>query len=172
MTTTITKCTISDLQELQKISGETFTDTFGRYNSPENVQKYIQQSYSEERLTKEIMDPQSQFFFIKVDNRFAGYLKVNVGDAQTEKMGSDGLEIQRIYVRSQYKHQGLGSQLLTKGISIARELNKSFVWLGVWENNHNALKFYQKFGFNQYSDHIFALGGSEQRDLIMKKMIN
>ncbi|GAA3196276.1 GNAT family N-acetyltransferase [Lentilactobacillus kefiri] len=172
MTTIITKCTISDLPELQKISGETFADTFGPFNSPENVKKYIQKSYSEEQLINELTDPQSQFFFIKVNNRSAGYLKVNVGDVQTENMGSDGLEIQRIYIRSQYKHQGLGSQLLRKGIGIARELHKSFVWLGVWENNHDALKFYQKFGFNQYSDHIFTLGGSEQRDLIMKKMIN
>jgi ribosomal protein S18 acetylase RimI-like enzyme len=172
VTTIITKCTISDLPELQKISGETFADTFGPFNSPENVKKYIQKSYSEEQLTNELTDSQSQFFFIKVNNRSAGYLKINVGDAQTENMGSDSLEIQRIYIRSQYKHQGLGSQLLAKGIAIARELNKSFVWLGVWENNHDALKFYQKFGFNQYSDHIFTLGGSEQRDLIMKKMIN
>lgn len=171
MSVAITKCTISDLTALQKISGETFADTFGPYNSAENIQNYIQQSYNDQQLTEEMADPHSQFYFIKVDGRLTGYLKVNVGDAQTEQMGPNGLEIQRIYVLPEFKHQGLGSQLLNKGISIAKELDKSFVWLGVWENNLSALKFYQKFGFTQHSDHVFTLGGSRQRDLIMKKTI-
>ncbi|GAD16085.1 N-acetyltransferase GCN5 [Lentilactobacillus otakiensis DSM 19908 = JCM 15040] len=167
----VRKCTPADIIDLQQISGETFRDTFGPVNSSENVEKYIKESYSFDRLTQEINNPDSDFYFALANGKIAGYLKVNVGDAQTEDTGPTSFEIQRIYVRKAFKRHGIGSKMMDKALTIAKEKHCSPVWLGVWEHNFPAQALYQKFGFKQTGDHAFILGKSRQRDLIMSKKI-
>lgn len=168
---TIRKCNLADINDLQKSIRETFADTFGPENNPQNVEEYLDASYNLDQLEGELSDPHSEFFFAFVDDQLAGYLKINTGTAQTEKMGSNAFEIQRIYIKKAFKRQGIGSKLMDKAFAIAKEKQCSPVWLGVWEHNLPAQALYQKFGFKQTGDHVFTLGESRQRDLIMSKEI-
>ncbi|XUD04145.1 hypothetical protein IGJ34_002114 [Enterococcus sp. AZ177] len=79
------------------------------------------------------------------------------------------MEIERIYIDSDFKRLGLGKMLYNKAIERAKELNKTAIWLGVWERNFSAMKFYRKMGFTQVGAHSFFMGEDEQTDLIMKK---
>lgn len=169
MTAMIQKCALNDLQELQKISVETFTETFQEHNTPEHLQTYLEKAYHLDQLKQELANPQSQFFFIYIGQEAAGYLKINTGQAQTEKMDEDALEIERIYVRKKFHKHGLGKQLLQKAIDLALALEKKNIWLGVWEENENAIGFYKKKGFIQTGAHSFFMGNDEQVDLIMTK---
>ena len=165
------KCKLEDVKELQLISYETFQATFSHQNSPENMKSYLNKAYTIEQLRKELSNEFTQFFFVLTDDEIAGYLKVNMSDAQTEEMGEEAFEIERIYIRTEFQKQGLGRYLLEKAISIAVECNKTKVWLGVWENNQNAISFYKKMGFIQTGSHAFYMGDEEQTDFIMMKNI-
>ncbi len=46
------------------------------------------------------------------------------------------------------------------------------MWLGVWEKNPRALRFYQKIGFQEFDKHIFTLGNEKQTDIMMKLHLN
>ena len=46
----IKQLTIEDAPALQEISIETYTDTFGPYNTPENMQAYLVEAYNLEKL--------------------------------------------------------------------------------------------------------------------------
>ena len=85
----IKQLTIEDAPALQEISIETYTDTFGPYNTPENMQAYLVEAYNLEKLQKELANPHSDFYFIFVDNQLAGYMKLNRETAQTEPMGPE-----------------------------------------------------------------------------------
>lgn len=165
----IKKVTLNDLATLKALSIKTFTDTFAKDNTPEDLKDYLDQAYTEEKLTCELQNEQSEFYFIYSKDQLAGYLKINVNDAQTEKIEEDALEIERIYIDSDFKRLGLGKRLYHKAIERAKELNKSSIWLGVWERNFAALKFYHKMGFTQVGEHSFYMGKDEQIDLIVKK---
>lgn len=115
------------------------------------------------------MNSNSRFFFIYLDNLIAGYLKLNIDSAQTEKIDRNGLEIERIYIRKEYKRQGLGRQLLEFAIELATKERRKLIWLGVWEENENALLFYQMFGFRKNGTHNFYIEIDKQTDLIMVK---
>ncbi|PAD20759.1 GNAT family N-acetyltransferase [Terribacillus saccharophilus] len=167
----IRKCSIEDLQILQEVSIETFSDTFKDQNSPENMAAYLEKAYTSKKLENELSNASSQFFFIYLNEELAGYLKVNTGDAQSEEMDDDTLEIERIYVRSKYQKQGLGKYLMNKAIEIATELNKKAIWLGVWEKNQNAIAFYNKNGFVKTGAHSFYMGDEEQIDFILTKTL-
>lgn len=171
MTINTKKCSLEDLHKLQELSHETFNETFKDQNSPENMQAYLERAFNEEKLEKELSNPDSQFYFVLFHNEAAGYLKVNVNDAQTEKMGRESLEIERIYVKSQFQKHGLGKVLLNKAVEIAKEHDKKKVWLGVWEMNEKAIAFYHKLGFVKTGAHSFYMGDEEQTDLIMTKTL-
>nr|WP_318540630.1 GNAT family N-acetyltransferase [Terribacillus saccharophilus] len=168
---TIRKCNIDDLQILQEVSIETFSDTFKDQNSPKNMAAYLEKAYTSKKLENELSNASSQFFFIYLNEELAGYLKVNTGDAQSEEMDDDSLEIERIYVRSKYQKQGLGKYLMNKAIEIATEWNMKAIWLGVWEKNQNAIAFYSKNGFVKTGAHSFYMGDEEQIDFILPKTL-
>ncbi|SFR12029.1 MULTISPECIES: GNAT family N-acetyltransferase [unclassified Paenibacillus] len=169
MTVKIIKCSREDLQILQEISIETFNDTFKDQNSPENMKAYLERAFNFKQLEEELSNDSSEIFFIYFNEELAGYLKVNMNDAQSEKLGDESLEIERIYIKNKFQKHGLGKYLLNKAMEIAMEHNKKKIWLGVWEKNENAIAFYKKMGFVQTGAHSFYMGDEEQIDFIMTK---
>lgn len=168
---TIKRVAVDDVKDLQKISRLTFKETFGADNSAENMSEFLDEAYAKEKLLKEIKNPNSQFFFLLVDDQVAGYLKVNEADAQSEDVVENALEVERIYLAHEYQHQGLGLVLIKLAEKIAREDNKANMWLGVWENNFNAQEFYKKDGFERVSQHTFVVGDDPQTDYILVKKL-
>ena len=167
----IRKLDITDLENLQKISILTFRETFEEVNTKEDMQKYLDENLSVEKLKSELENPNSEFYFAENDKLILGYLKINFGNAQTENQGNETLEIERIYVLKAFLGQKIGQILFDKAIEIGREKNLEYVWLGVWEENHRAIKFYKKNGFEIFGKHDFVLGEDVQTDLLMKMKI-
>ncbi|WP_334351780.1 GNAT family N-acetyltransferase [Companilactobacillus sp. HBUAS56257] len=165
----IRKCNLDDLTDLQKLSSETFQATFGKDNTKENMQEYLEEAYNSQVLTRELSDSHSAFYFVYYEDKLAGYLKLNILDAQSESMPADYLEIERIYFKKEFQHLGLGTKLFEFALQRARDLKKKYIWLGVWENNYPAQKFYQKLGFKRFSQHHFVMGDSNQTDYLLKK---
>lgn len=165
----IRACTIADLIVLQEMSIETYYDTFAPYNSEKNMTAYLTSAYNERQLAKELNDPNVRFFFVGVEGIPAGYMKVNVGTSQTESLGDDSMEVERLYIRPSYKRQGLGSELLHFAVDLACQERKRAVWLGVWERNEAAQAFYASEGFVRTGEHSFFMGDDEQTDYILTK---
>lgn len=171
MTITIKKCQREDIHLLQKISIETFNDTFKEQNTAENMKVYLDEAFTTEKLLSELAHFQSEFYFLYEEDQVAGYLKINIGEAQSENMGKAALEIERIYIRKAFQRKGFGKYLFDQAMERAAEQRKTKIWLGVWEKNEQALQFYRKLGFEQSGAHSFWMGDDEQVDLIMMKNI-
>lgn len=171
MTTQLKKCTLEDLATLQQLSIETFTDTFGAYNTAKDLQDYLEQAYDSAKLTEELQQMDSEFYFLFFEEQLAGYLKINTETAQTESIAANALEVERIYIRTSFKRQGLGRYLLKQAIQLAKSKGNQTVWLGVWEHNEAAKAFYQVMGFAKVGAHSFYMGDDKQTDWIMTKNI-
>jgi ribosomal protein S18 acetylase RimI-like enzyme len=167
----IRKATGSDLETIQKISIQTFTETFAAVNTTENIADYIKNSLNTEQLTAELNNANSQFYIAYSNDEVVGYLKINFGDAQTESINENALEVQRIYVLQKFHGKNIGQLLLDEVKKIAQIINIDSVWLGVWEENHRALRFYTKNGFIVFDKHVFMMGNEEQTDLLMRFQI-
>jgi ribosomal protein S18 acetylase RimI-like enzyme len=164
----IEKVTLNDIEKLQEIGIQTFQETFSESNSEENMKNYLEESFSKEKLTTELSDENSEFYFAKIENEVIGYLKLNFGDSQTELKGNKSLEIERIYVPKEFHGKSVGQILYDKAIQVAKQKNAEYVWLGVWEENPRAMSFYKKNGFVEFDKHVFRLGDDEQTDIMMK----
>jgi diamine N-acetyltransferase len=162
------KISQSEVSELQAISIQTFRETFAALNSEMNMQMYFDEQLSINRLNIELNNLKSEFYFALIDQEIAAYLKLNFGNAQTENQQANSVEIERVYVLKEFQGRRIGQYLLDKAIEIAKEKGADYIWLGVWENNAKAIRFYQKTGFITYGQHAFLLGDDEQIDLLMK----
>jgi ribosomal protein S18 acetylase RimI-like enzyme len=168
---TIDKATAADLPTLQAIGRETFFETFAESNTEADMAQYLERNFSAEKVRNELANPDSEFFIAWLEGTAIGYLKVNCGPAQTEMQDDTTLEIERIYVKREYHGRQAGQLLYEKSLEIAVDYGKKSIWLGVWEHNPRAVKFYEKNGFKAFGKHIFKMGNDEQTDIMMKKML-
>ncbi|TDN83838.1 hypothetical protein DET49_12037 [Salegentibacter sp. 24] len=168
----IRKVTTEHINELQNIGKLTFTETFASENSGENMKSYLEEGFSLKKLKEELMDENAEFYFAEINQEVIGYLKVNIGQSQTEIKDHNSLEIERIYVLKKFHGKKIGQLLYDKAIELAKEKNVDYVWLGVWEKNLRAIRFYEKNGFEIFDKHIFQLGNDAQTDILMRLALN
>lgn len=159
---------VEDLERLREVGLAAFREAFEALNNPDDFELYIAKAFDREKLLRELSDPASAFFFAKNGDEAVGYLKVNFPGAQTDPQGENCLEIERIYTFKSFFGQGVGEFLLKAALDIAQANDHDFVWLGVWEANERAIRFYQKHGFEVYDKHDFWLGDDLQTDLLMR----
>ena len=165
----IKKATTYDLSTVQHIGRETFIETFADSNTEEDMSKYLENSFSDSKLTDELSNPDSLFYIAWEGDKPVGYLKLNTGIAQTELQDQKALEIERIYVKSSHLGKKVGQLLYEKALEVALQKHNSYLWLGVWEKNPRAIRFYEKNGFTAFDKHIFKMGDDEQVDIMMKR---
>jgi len=165
----IRQCTKDDAAVLQEISRQTYRDTFSTASTAADMEEYLQKAYDLMKLEKELLNKNTYFYFIVTDRKVVGYLKLNIGAAQTDIKDDFSLEIERIYVRKELHGQKFGVVLMNKAIEIAKAYEKQYIWLGVWENNHRAFNFYQQNGFYKIGEHAFIMGKNSQIDWLLRK---
>ena len=164
----ITKVLNNEIDALIEIAKSTFIAFFKEFNSHENLDDYVVQAFSKSKIASELANTNSEFYFAKHQNKIVGYLKVNFASAQTELHDSTSLEIERIYVTQDFIGKKVGQVLFNKALEIALSQQLRYIWLGVWEHNLRAIRFYEKQNFVKFDTHIFTLGTDLQTDYLMK----
>ena len=162
------KLNSGDVKKLEQISKQTYFNAFSQGNSLENMQAYLESSYSEEKLLEELEDSNSEFYFAEMDHKTIGYFKINFDAAQTDLYDRNAMELERIYVIKEFQGKNNGQKLLNKVLGIAKKNEMDYLWLGVWEKNESAIRFYERNGFSVTGSHPFRMGDEIQTDLIMK----
>jgi GNAT superfamily N-acetyltransferase len=116
---------------------------------------YQQMRYGSAVLAEELTDPQSEFYWIKAEGRPVGYLKINLNthpdSATFPAPGTNGLEIERIYLHKAYAGQGLGQRAMAWAEARARKLGRDFLFLYTMDSSE-ARFFYEKVGYVKRGD--------------------
>lgn len=169
---TIRELTIADAPELLVLATKIFRDTFAHNNTPEAMEGFISKDYTLEKFQAEFNEPGARTFFVCDDSgKGIAYLRVRRNPEADHYLGSNNLELQRIYVDHAYHGQGIADKLMQLAIDIANENKNEWLWLGVWEHNPRAQRYYQKWGFERFSEHDFYMGDERQTDWLLKKKL-
>jgi ribosomal protein S18 acetylase RimI-like enzyme len=158
----------ADLASLLDVAQTSFVQAFTEGNNPENVQAYLSQAFTLVQLEKEWRNPASTFLLASLEGKLVGYTKVNLAAAQTDVQDPESLEVARLYTLEEVWGRGVGQFLLDAALDFAKEKGKTFVWLGVWEHNVRAIRFYEKNGFMTFGSHPFPFGDEIQNDWLMR----
>lgn len=167
----IKECNLEDIEKVKYISIKTFYETFAAENTEEDMNNYLKENFSDEKLSDEIGNSYSKFYIVENNEEVVAYMKINFDKAQTEEGHNNTIEVQRIYVLEDFKGKRIGKTLIQKAIEIGETNKVDYIWLGVWEHNTKAIAFYEKLGFKKFDTHIFKLGDDEQVDNLMKLVL-
>jgi ribosomal protein S18 acetylase RimI-like enzyme len=169
MLTLIRFASKEDAALIADLSRQTFYDSFASQNTKENMDKYLNEKFTREKLMQEVEAVENIFLLAFVNDEAAGYVRMREGEKRSEFENKPSIEIARIYTVKHLIGKGIGSALMQKCIDIAREMNKEVIWLGVWEHNQQAIDFYTRWGFKKFARHDFILGDDVQQDWLMKR---
>ena len=167
----IIKVAAQQAELLLELSRRTFFEAFAHLNNPADMEAYATQAFTLQKFQQELNNIDSTFYFVYAGDELAGYLKLNLNTAQTEFQGTDALEVERIYICQQHQGKKIGKLLIGHALQTAIDNNLKQVWLGVWEHNTNAIRFYEANGFAVFSSHPFVLGTDKQTDLLMRRYL-
>lgn len=158
---------------LTKLAFDTFCESFEKVNNPDDFKAYTSEAFNEPQIEKEINEPNSQYILAYADDELAGFARVRNNDEVKDHFpGKKTIELQRIYALDQFIGKGVGKALMNYCIELGKKQGAEILWLGVWEHNERAQKFYNKLGFERFGSHVFMLGKDAQTDILMKLKIS
>ena len=173
MQITIRRIVADDVAILSAMAKQIFYDTFTGTCTEADMQDFLEEYFNEPRLAREISDENNFYFFAEVNGVPAGYLQFMEDYSGFELMKQwKALELKRIYVVHDFHGKGVAQQLMEFILEYAIQQQYEVVWLGVWEHNVRAQKFYEKYGFaNSGHPHNFPIGNTPQTDLWFWKFL-
>lgn len=163
----IRRATLTDAGLLAELGARTFYDTFAVDNTPEDMAAYLSAAFSRALQESELNDPDTRFLIAEIDGAAVGYAKLQSNPAPSCVTGLNPIELCRLYVSRTVIGSGVGAALMQACIDEAKLEGYKTMWLGVWERNERAQKFYKRWDFQIAGEQNFQLGSDAQKDLVM-----
>lgn len=167
----IREARVSDIPEMRQVAISTYQDTFAESNTPENMKSFMEESYNLTSLTNELSEINSKLFLACEENKIIGFSRLRESEEVRTILGENTLELHRLYVLTEAQGKSVGKLLMEASLRYASEKGYNWIWLGVWDRNFNAQRFYSKWGFEKFSEHIFWMGDDAQTDWLLKKKL-
>lgn len=169
----IRQANVNDAEMLTELGYRTFYDAFHEHpkNAPEDLKVYMDEAFNTKTVSAELLEENSIFLIAEIDGKPCGYAKVMLGSIEEGIEAEKPIELNRLYATTEFIGKGIGQKLLDKCYKIAFENECDVMWLGVWEYNPRAKRFYEKQGFYEVGSHVFLLGSDSQIDILMQKKL-
>jgi ribosomal protein S18 acetylase RimI-like enzyme len=171
---TVRKAHAADALPITRLGARVFATSFGHSVPAHELQAYLDSAYSLDAIAEDLTNPLKDTI-VAVDptnGDLLGFVLVTRGSSEPcVSHLEDTIELQRIYVDSAAHGMGIGGLLSRAADELARQKGFRNMWLGVWEENHNAHKAYERWGYRQVGTHDFAIGTVVQTDYIMAKTL-
>ncbi|MGB0495936.1 MAG: GNAT family N-acetyltransferase [Kangiellaceae bacterium] len=171
MMPTIRQAKLSDALKLSNLSEKTFRDTYTKMNSQEDIDNHCDRNFSQELQADEISNTQYKVLVAEEENNLVAYALLQWSESPDCIKEKSSGEILRFYVDSSWHGKGLAQDLMAECFKQVQLNKMNIIWLGVWEDNIKAIKFYKKFNFEEVGEHVFYLGNDPQRDIILMRKL-
>ncbi len=167
----IRHATLADAVALSAFAAHVFYETFAPDNDPAALQVYLRGAFTPEKQAAEIADPSCVCLVADVGDAMAGYALLRVDATHPCVSGARPVELQRFYVDRAWHGRGIASRLMAACVEAARGRGGATMWLGVWERNARAIRFYSTHGFTDVGTQEFLLGTDLQTDRVMVRSV-
>lgn len=163
---TIRRATEKDAEILSVLARKTFYDTFVGTAPEGDMQIALADWYAPQRFIDRMQQNAFTTLLAWDDDKPAGYAVF--WQHQPDFLGVDaeeGLELLNLYVDTPWHGKGLVQRFMQEYYAQAINNGLHYLWLGVWEYNFRAQKFYAKEGFaNTGHTHPFPIHNTPQTD--------
>jgi ribosomal protein S18 acetylase RimI-like enzyme len=163
--------TQQDAAALADFWRETFSATFGALYPVADLKAFIAQSYGESLQAAEVADPDTHNRLALDGARIVGAAKLGAFKLPIAPNCAHPLELHRLYVAEDAKGAGVADALMSWALDRARRRGAEAVYLGVYQSNERAQRFYARHGFEIVGDYLFEVGATRDPEWIMRARI-
>lgn len=168
---TIRLARLEDIPAMREVAIESYIEKFAAHNTPENMEAFLQEAYNLDQLIKEFQEEESILMLALYEERVVGFVRLRKNSEVDHYLGTNHIELQRLYIHPQFQNMKIGRKLMEFAMEYANQGKFDWIWLGVWERNFEAQRFYAKWGFEKFSEHVFQMGDDPQIDWLLKKRL-
>lgn len=148
-----------DAALLAAFAARAFTDAYRELSDAQEIADYVAEHFQPGVMAEVIADPACTTLLACVDDRLAGYAVIKATPAPDCVTGHEPLKLWRLYLGEGFIGQGLGARLMREVHAEARRRGAQTLWLGVYDRNVRAVRFYERFGFAKVGGQEFPFGG-------------
>lgn len=159
---------LQNITDLASLARRSFLQAYPQVTADENMKLYLDEAFSTDVLTQQFADPFSIFFIMKKGQADMGYAKLRWDRTPEHFKPEKAIELERLYFLDDYKGKGYGVQLLEYCKNFAIDNRFDWMWLLVWDENPEAIRFYKRRGFQEFGRKFFQFGNAGSDDLLMK----
>ena len=146
------KTTFQDIPNLSKLCKEAYSHYFGDHWTSNGLDLYLENQFSHSRLKNDLSETNLAYYFVMMDEVLTGFLKVKF-NVSNDWFSESSCELEKIYILPHYKNQGLGAFAIQGLKQKAQALQQTILYLHVLDSNQEAIKFYEKLGFQSQGTH-------------------
>jgi diamine N-acetyltransferase len=169
MSLIIRRATIADLHLISVLAIATHYEAYFKLDPSHDLADYCVRFFNLETLKSELENPKLTYLIAEFEGNAVGFAQLREGKRIECMKGKNAIEIQRIYVIEPMKGKKIGKALIEKCCEIGREKRHKTIWLGVWDKNIAAQKFYEKFGMTNIGITDFTDGKNDFINFVFAK---
>ena len=159
---------VSDTDDLGEFMARNFLNAYGHCSTPENVQAAIAEHYGKAAQLRQIQDPARWNLIALAGDDWAGHAQLKSGGKLPACVSAlPAAELSRFYVDVKYQGQGIAQSMMDRVKARARELGARSLYLSVWQDQPQAIRFYSKEGFGIAGTVVFMVGDDPKDDWLM-----
>lgn len=166
---TIRKADLSDINLISALGITTCYEAYFELDPSKDLADYCINFFSLEEIKNELNDINSTYLIAEYKGNAVGFVKLREGKNVDCLQDKNAIEVQRIYLLEKVKGKGFGKLLIDKSIEIGREKGYEMLWLGVWDQNIEAQKFYEKIGMKNVGLTDFSDGKNKFINFVFAK---
>ena len=164
---TFREATVADAELISAFARRLCEETFAPDNNADDLALYLHRAFTPDAQGRELADPTRTSLLGHVGGTLACYALIRVGASEPSVAAERPVEVERFYVDTPWQGHGVAQRLMQQIIDFARDRTGDVLWLGVWEKNPRAIRFYTKLGFRDVGSHPFLVGTDLQTDRVM-----
>jgi len=168
MNLSIRQAQISDANIICALGVTTFYEAYFEQDESGDLANYVLENFSPAQIEVELNNTDSTFLIAELNGKAVGYAKLRENSTVDCLKNENAVELHRIYVLERAKGKGVGGKLLNRCFEMARAKGYETIWLGVWERNLAAIKFYEKLGFVKVGELLFPYGETVGTNYVMR----
>ncbi|MFT6749543.1 MAG: GNAT superfamily N-acetyltransferase [Flavobacterium sp.] len=143
----------SDTEVLSKLMTDIYYVTYSQFWT-DNGDWYVNTQYSKESLLKELLDENSDNYFILFKDEIIGNFRVVWDEKLAGLPEEKQVKLHRIYLYQKTQGNGIGKKLLSWLDAKAIKKGYKIIWLDAMNGQQQAFQFYTKLGYS-YHSHVF-----------------
>jgi len=158
----------ADASALAEFMSRNFLATYGHCSTPANIAATVEKHYGIDAQQRQIADAGRVNLLLEVDGAIAGHAQLRFDSTppvEVEPLPAG--EIARFYIDIAFHGRGLAQHMMARVREISRERGARSLWLSVWQQQPQAIRFYEKEGFRIAGKLIFEVGDDPKDDWLM-----